>query len=460
MNDAPSSVPFTTPLLKSIAAAWNTAGVHYGVVHGLEKYPESYGRDIDVLVAEPDGRLVIELTRRVIQEQGWTCSVYPSKLGVMQIFGLRKENGQWHSQEIDLLLQLRLQWGPVCLVHPWKIRDEVYLMDDFYVHPWASFAKRILIQALAGNWRRLESRPYEFKISEKDRPYVEKGLTVFFGPDGAAEVIGIVENQQVDALRARMPRLKKKLFLHACMPQRWLRTFETCLRWVHGEWVAKVTPRRAAPVVAVVGPDGVGKSSTLHALKEVIQRDLPFPKVIPEHWRPNVLPRLGAFVGKPKPQADADGLLPPRRKAGSFGLIRKLYYFADFLIGYSIVNRIRSSNLFLTLYDRCFLDMMVDPLRFGLRDSSLLSGLYRWMPHPDLVVLLRDDPARIHARKPELPVEEIAVHLEKWTTLQDKGWVHCSIEIAGSPAEVAASIQDHVVAAFQKVVARSEPPCQ
>ena len=441
-------------LLKALASAWNDDGIRYGVVHGLEGYPSRCGRDIDVLIEESDGLRAIDLATGLMRREGWMCSIYPSKLGVVQIFALRKNQGRWTTLEIDLLLGLRLQWGPVCLVNSQSFDLELYEFDGIRIYPWASFVKRLLIQALAGNWKRLEGRPHDFIIATPELPFVHCGLVRFFGTDCAALILESVDKNDVSGLRRLIPQLKSRLFHQSVLPSNWRASASTCLRWVHGEWVAKIAPRHAAPVVAVVGPDGVGKSSALRELLRLIERDLPFPKVIYRHWRPNVLPRLGAFVGKPPPKPNADGLLLPRRSAGRFGLFRKLYYFIDFQVGYWAKDRIASSNLFLTLYDRCFLDMIVDPIRFGLADGALLTALYRLLPHPDLVVLLLDEPERIHARKAELPVVEIALHLERWRELERKGLVHCVVDVKGTPEDVATVILEHVVVAFQKILQR------
>src|SRR5207302_154380 len=62
----------------------------------------------------------------------------------------------------------------------------------------------------------------------------------------------------------------------------------------------------------------------------------------------------------------------------------------------------------LVAFDRTFCDMLVDPKRYRLAPARpLIRFLNALLPQPDLTFVLDADPQAIHARKPELPVEEI-----------------------------------------------------
>src|SRR5438105_11615929 len=92
---------------------------------------------------------------------------------------------------------------------------------------------------------------------------------------------------------------------------------------------AQLVPKR--PVrIAVVGPDGVGKSSAISELKRWFHKELPQVAFEVRQWRPNLLPDLGVFAGKSSKPATKT---PPRRTPGRFHLVRLVYYWLDFLIG-------------------------------------------------------------------------------------------------------------------------------
>jgi hypothetical protein len=125
-----------------------------------------------------------------------------------------------------------------------------------------------------------------------------------------------------------------------------------------------------------------------------------------------------------------------------------LYYSLDFWLGGWWKDRPAVSQLRAVVYDRCALDMQVDPLRFGLPQTLLTRIAVRLLPTPDLVVLLTDTPDRIHARKGELSCGEIERQQAEWLALATQGKVHHVVTVAGSPHEVAREIADYVVDRF------------
>jgi thymidylate kinase len=63
----------------------------------------------------------------------------------------------------------------------------------------------------------------------------------------------------------------------------------------------------------------------------------------------------------------------------------------------------------LVLYDRHFIDILVDPKRYRYSGPKwLLQLIWRVIPKPDLVVLLHAPAEIVHSRKQELPLDETA----------------------------------------------------
>jgi hypothetical protein len=130
------------------------------------------------------------------------------------------------------------------------------------------------------------------------------------------------------------------------------------------------------------------------------------------------------------------------------GAARLAYYWVDFTIGRILKDTRDSGRQRLVLYDRCALDMAVDPLRYGLSSRRGARLLWKLTPRPDRVVLLFDDPARIAARKSELDRDEIARQLREWLELARQGQVDTIIRVDASPEELARRVSDVVIGAF------------
>jgi thymidylate kinase len=166
--------------------------------------------------------------------------------------------------------------------------------------------------------------------------------------------------------------------------------------------------------VTICGVDGTGKSTLAGRLSEELGPA--FRRTLRLHWRPDLLPRLGAIVGRPPP--DADRPHEGTRSGTITGLIRLLYYWMDHVLGYWLriwPARVRSG---LVIMERGFLDIKVDPRRYRMRAAgSLFDLLARAVPRPDVELVLAASPELVNRRKRELSGEEARRQVEEWARI-------------------------------------------
>lgn len=165
--------------------------------------------------------------------------------------------------------------------------------------------------------------------------------------------------------------------------------------------------------VVLIAPDGAGKSTVAAALKPQLRRG--FRSTFHFHWRPKLLPKIGGSAGGAS--SASPGTAPPRTSKYGFwlSLIRFLYYWTDFVLGYWLRIFPRRIASTLILGERYYRDVLVDPVRYGFAlPVSLMSALGRLVPEPDLTILLAAEPAVIHARKQELEIPEIQRQLARY----------------------------------------------
>lgn len=211
------------------------------------------------------------------------------------------------------------------------------------------------------------------------------------------------------------------------------------LRRAPGEWVWRqfrhwttefrnhLTP--PYPWVAVLGPDGSGKSSVISGMTARLASQRLLVKMI--HWRP-VLFGKGAEVpggvvtdphGKP-----ARGVLPSVLKLAMLWLIWRI---ADLWS----LRHPRAKNRVL-VSDRYFNDLLVDPRRYRYGGPTRLAAwVFRYFPQPDRVIFLLADAARIHARKQEVTFEELERQLAAYRCLAERLGDRAVIVDAGLPLE-------------------------
>ena len=99
----------------------------------------------------------------------------------------------------------------------------------------------------------------------------------------------------------------------------------------------------------------------------------------------------------------------------------------------------------LVVFDRHFLDYLVDPERSRVRRGTWAARvLAAFLPRPRLTVVCTGDPEEIHARKRELPLEEVRRQVAEYEALARRRGFH----VVRTQGDVAASVESVVTALF------------
>jgi hypothetical protein len=164
-------------------------------------------------------------------------------------------------------------------------------------------------------------------------------------------------------------------------------------------------------LVLVTGPDGSGKSSLADALPE--RWTAMFRRVARIHWRPGLLPRPGAVVGRDPGDPSTPHARPTFGRVPSLALLG--YYWLDFLVGGWVKVAPVRARSGLVVMERGWWDLAVDPRRYRLQVSPrLVRRLGALLPRPDLTLVLETSPQRLRERKTELPEAELARQSNAW----------------------------------------------
>jgi thymidylate kinase len=152
-------------------------------------------------------------------------------------------------------------------------------------------------------------------------------------------------------------------------------------------------------MLVLLGPDGSGKSSVI----ERVTADLAgqFSAVQYMHLRP----KLGlSTVKNGQPVVDPHAQEP---RGWLSSVVKVIYFFFDYTLGYQFKLRPMIARSTLVVFDRYYHDMLVDPRRYRYGGPMWFANLVgRFIPVPDIFILLDAPPEVLQARKAEVSLEE------------------------------------------------------
>ncbi|HVC44314.1 MAG TPA: hypothetical protein VND20_05810 [Candidatus Binataceae bacterium] len=218
-----------------------------------------------------------------------------------------------------------------------------------------------------------------------------------FGPARGARLIEWIDARRWEPLDAEIAGLRRALRLRvirrdplAPMRYWWPELGRRWRRWRNPSGL----------LVAVLGPDGAGKSTLIEGLRSNLGGA--FRHTSSFHLRPTVLGR-GATG---PPVTDPHGA-PPRARAASAAKIA--LYVAQYILGYAVRLRPALAHTTLIFSDRYFDDLIVDPRRYRYGGPEWWLRLARRIvPRPDLWIVLDVPEKTLLARKQEVAAEELS----------------------------------------------------
>lgn len=171
-----------------------------------------------------------------------------------------------------------------------------------------------------------------------------------------------------------------------------------------------------AKLIVFVSPDGGGKTTTINALEQKISKRYVITR---SHIRFNIIPRLGQLMFRirhplhkqpvfVKSVSELDVPVKKHIYATNVSIWKILIVLAyetfDYFLGY--LRLLSRSERTVYIFDRYIYDYFTEK-DWVATPKWLVRLLMSVIPTPSLVVVLKNDPEVIHARKAELSIEDI-----------------------------------------------------
>lgn len=388
----------------------NNSGCAYAVMRNYATLPYSAGgSDLDLLVAPEDEATTREIFFRAVKHAGGVIIGTVATVGFWKVFVIGcspTAKDKWWGLRIDVNVGYVFKGVPVLSCEHLQAHLSTHRGISVLEPGLASVLgvlkevlnnkilplryQREALIAVENNWSRLNNAL---------KPLGERGLALLHGL-----IVGKIDT---DAVRVAS---KAQALRRAFWRQAFRKSPKAVLSgWALSGW-GKIRRllRPSGVIVAVLGVDGVGKSTVIHSITPVLAEATHGAFAL-KHLRPGLLPPLARLKGRqdvqPMPAVNPHGAKP----SGVVGSVFRLAYLTlDYVLGYWFLLRPQiAKSPAVILFDRYCYDLVLDPRRFRIRLPRWLMELFvRLAPRPDFLLCLHAPPGVIHARKQELSLEE------------------------------------------------------
>lgn len=428
---------------RSLISALSAECESYCILSGYDQLPDWFDSDIDFMVGEKDFARLPDIMARIAAETDtrWIQTVDHEVTG--RAFFLASVRGaELTVCQLDAASDYRhfgLLWLRALEVLAARRRHERGFWIPSPAHEFVYYLiKRINKREFGPRHGERLSNLYGDNSSECDRM-----MARFWNPQELSAIASMAASGNWDEMPRLLEPLRKHLRRHSgeslaqrvvSMPRRVLHFLNRVMRPT-GRWIA------------LMGPDGSGKSLAVKAIRE--QFAPVFRDIRCYHLRPKLLRANTKGEG---PVTDPHGK-PPRGYAAS---VAKLFYMlADYLLGYMFEIAPALVRTRLIVFDRYFYDLLVDGkrVRYG-GPRWLLKLVARLVPRPDVVILLDAPPEVLWSRKREVTFDEVVrqrdAYLEVARELPAAVIVNCAQPVSAVVHDVAMAM----VAQFSRLEAQ------
>ncbi len=420
-----------TDFLRALFRSFDEYDVRYCVLHSYEGLPERLPSDLDLAIHPGDVPKLPGIFRTLAQEGYQPIQHLNYAVGAGYFVFAWFEGLVLKSVAVDVICEHRR--GGLILASGEVLVSGRRRHGDFWIpDPVIEFSYLLAKKALKKSMRPCQEHRLKALIEELGARRAEQIAGELFGERSAKQ---IVENCARESFQSLLPGLGRELW--------WRRVSRNpigAIRSGLGDF-GRVARRWRQPTglfLAVLGPDGAGKSTLIEGLLPQMQGA--FRRCARFHWRPQLLWRRKTAGPVTHPHGR-----PPH---GPWRSVARLWaHMLDFWAGYWLVVRPLLARSGLVVFDRYYEDLLADPGRYRYGGPLWLGrALCRFIPRPDLVLVLDAGREIIQSRKQEVSLEELERQRQAYLRLPTETRPGCIINAAQPRPEIVAEAARIVVA--------------
>lgn len=399
-------------LLKRSISRLNDLSIKYSLLSSIDENGNFIGRDVDILCSKNDAYQIAEIFRRLFAEESYIVKTQ-IKNRLIHFYAINRYYDPASAIQIDLIFYISRK-DKIFFSDKSSLKDcELMDIKGLKLAPFYFFVKNFLLQTLVRDFEKVAKMrdSYVYNYLSDNIPLIVKKLELY-GIKNAFSFTSLIENKKFEEAYDIISKDDKfSLFTFLFKPLYFSKLFLNAIVF----YIYNYFKYADAPFISIVGPDGCGKSTLIKKIQALNTSISAFLKIKSYHLRPSLLPSISRLFFRKKMTSLEEQ--KPREKAGKLFLIRVLYYSLDYLFGYFLLVKKNLASKKAVIFDRYFLDFYVHPTRFGLSSNKFILKIWKMLPKPQKIFLLKDDSAAIFSRKPELDISEINRQYKIWEKL-------------------------------------------
>lgn len=416
------------------------ANIHWLVMRNYDGLPEvNRSKDLDIGIAHKNFQRAYNLISDVLKSLGFSrVFKLTYQYAICATFFYVSEKSV-ESIKVDLIDGF--VWRGAQVVSFEEIYTRRQLYKDFFVPSKLDDGFMLLIKPLMTGGFIKEKYRDDINNSLENNP--QRFIHLFeetFGKELSEKLTPYLLNKDYDKLISYKKKLCTTVW-KKCFIRDPIRTGFNCLEHFRLEF-CRCLKRKRPTMIAVLGPDGVGKTTFLeqfiHQLAELCvcdEKDL-----VLYHFRPNIIPNIKQLLGGKKYDASKEDFSNPHRGAKTnplSSLARFMYYWFDYVSGYYLKTKYQCRHNGKVIFDRYSSDYLVDPERSRVFLPYRLRKIFvRLTPQADIAYVLSCDAEMIYKRKQELSLQEIEVILSRFYKIVKKNRHYHLLDASLTPNEI------------------------
>ena len=366
----------TTPkvsLFKAFIEYLTDKAIDHVIVGNVNGYPDALGGDVDIVVSSSDFKRL----DKVLLEFSQTHSVDLVQVLKHEVTSSyyvisKRSNGERTYLALDMSSDYMRDGQTLLEAERFLAQRRESAYGFFIPEPRVGFIYYLLKKILKGS---VDERQWAYlkEVYTEDEAGAAEELRALWSEPLTEKLTASLSSDDLATFRSLMGNLEKQLPKKRSLLPELKRRVER-ISQPTGLWVA------------MFGPDGAGKSTIIEALETNLAPA--FRHILRRHLRPH----LGK---RPKAQDDGPVTDPHAGKArgSQTSFLKIAYWWADYTFGYWFQTQPASIRSTLTIFDRYYHDILVDPKRYRYGGPKSLTGFIgSVVPKPKLTFILDADP--------------------------------------------------------------------